>query len=134
QEQLELYYQPRFECDSGRLHGFEASPFWRHPERGLLGPETFLAIAEDSALALRLVEWMLDDACTQAQAWRREHPGHRLFTVRLSARQFHAPDLVGLVRNALQRSGLPAFCLELEVSEAAITRNLDASTGIMKQL
>ncbi len=134
QGQIALHYQPRFECDSGRLHGFEASPRWHHPERGELLPETFLPLAEESALTVRLAEWMLDTACQQAQSWRREHPGHRVITVHLSTRQFHSPDLIDQVRHALQRSGLPAFCLELEVDEATISRDLTASTAIMKQL
>lgn len=132
--ELELLYQPQFDCDNGKLQGFEALVRWRHPERGLLLPEAFLPIAEESGLILPIGEWVLRHACAQAQAWRQDYPGHRLIAVNLSARQFHAPDLSRQVAQALQRSGLPSFCLELEVTESAIMKDLNASVAIMHQL
>lgn len=133
-DELELHYQPQFDCDSGRLAGFEALLRWRHPERGLLLPEAFLSIAEESGLTVAIGDWVLQTACIQAQTWRREFPGHRLMAVNLSPRHFHSPDLARQVSNALRRSGLPHFCLELEVTESAVTKNFDASVSIMQKL
>lgn len=133
-EELVLHYQPQFDCDSGKLRGFEALLRWRHPERGLLEPEAFIDIAEETGLMLPIGEWVLHTACMQAQEWRRQFPGHRLMSVNLSARQFHSADLPRQISSALQQSGLPHFCLELEVTEHVAMQNLDSSLAIMRQL
>ena len=132
--QLELHYQPQFDCDSGRLIGFEALLRWRHPERGLLAPEAFLGIAEETGLIIPIGEWVMHTACMQAQTWRKEFPGHRLMAVNLSGRQFHSHDLARQISAALQHSGLPHFCLELEITESVVMQNLETSIGIMHQL
>jgi len=133
-DEMELHYQPQFDCDSGKLVGFEALLRWRHPERGLLGPDAFLGIAEETGLIVPIGDWVLRTACAQAQQWRRDFPGHRLMAVNLSGRQFQSADLAGHVSAALQHSGLPHFCLELEITETVVMQNLDASIAIMHQL
>lgn len=133
-DELLLHYQPQFDCDSGKLIGFEALLRWQHPERGLLGPEAFLAIIEETGLIVPIGEWVMRTACAQAQAWRREFPGHRLMAVNLSGRQFQSADLPSQIAGALQHSGLPHFCLELEITETVVMQNLDTSISIMHQL
>lgn len=133
-KEMELYYQPQFDCSSGRLVGFEALLRWRHPDRGLLEPEFFLGIAEETGLIIPIGEWVLHTACTQAQLWRHDFPGHRLMTVNLSARQFQSPDLARQITDALENSGLPHFCLELEVTEGVVMRDLDSSIATMRHL
>jgi diguanylate cyclase (GGDEF)-like protein len=133
-DQLELHYQPQFDGDSGKLIGFEALLRWRHPERGLLAPETFISIAEETGLIIPIGEWVLRTACTQAQTWRRDFPGHRMMAVNLSGRQFQSADLERQVSDALQQSGLPHFCLELEITESVVMQNLETSIAIMHQL
>jgi diguanylate cyclase (GGDEF)-like protein/PAS domain S-box-containing protein len=133
-DQLELHYQPQFDGDSGKLIGFEALLRWRHPERGLLAPETFISIAEETGLIIPIGEWVLRTACTQAQTWRRDFPGHRLMAVNLSGRQFQSADLERQVSDALQHSGLPHFCLELEITESVVMQNLETSIATMHQL
>jgi diguanylate cyclase (GGDEF)-like protein/PAS domain S-box-containing protein len=132
--EMVLHYQPQFECSSGKLAGFEALLRWQHPERGLLEPDAFLGIAEETGLIIPIGEWVLQTACMQAQQWRRNFPGHRLMTVNLSARQFQSPDLPRQISSALQSSGLPHFCLELEVTEGVVMRDLDNSITVMRQL
>jgi diguanylate cyclase (GGDEF)-like protein/PAS domain S-box-containing protein len=129
-----LHYQPQFSCESGELIGFEALLRWQHPERGLLAPDAFLGIAEETGLIVPIGAWILQTACAQAQAWRRDVPGHRLMAVNLSARQFQSADLTRQVSEALQRSGLPHSCLELEITEAVAMHNLDTSISVMHQL
>ncbi|RZI42028.1 EAL domain-containing protein [Herbaspirillum sp. HC18] len=133
-DELELHYQPQFDCDSGKLIGFEALLRWRHPERGLIGPDAFLGIAEETGLIVPIGDWVLHAACRQAQAWRHDFPGHRLMAVNLSGRQFQHADIAAQVSAALQHSGLPHYCLELEVTETVVMQNLDASISIMHQL
>ncbi|GAB3538324.1 hypothetical protein GCM10027343_03760 [Noviherbaspirillum agri] len=132
--EMVLHYQPQFDCGSGRLLGFEALLRWHHPERGLLGPEAFLPIAEETGLIVPIGEWVLRTACAQAQAWRRDFPGHRLMAVNLSARQFNSADLARQIADALRQSGLPHFCLELEITESVVMQNLDSSIAIMHHL
>jgi diguanylate cyclase (GGDEF)-like protein/PAS domain S-box-containing protein len=133
-DEFELHYQPQFDCDSGKLIGFEALLRWCHPERGLLAPDAFLGIAEETGLIVPIGEWVLRTACIQAQTWRRDFPGHRLMAVNLSGRQFQSADLAAQVSAALQQSGLPHFCLELEITETVVMHNLDTSISIMHQL
>jgi len=133
-DEMELHYQPQFDCDSGKLLGFEALLRWRHPERGLLAPDAFLGIAEETGLIVPIGAWVLQTACRQAQAWRHDFPGHRLMAVNLSGRQFQYADLGKQVSGALQSSGLPHFCLELEITETVLMQNLDASIAIMHHL
>ncbi|HYD62690.1 MAG TPA: EAL domain-containing protein [Noviherbaspirillum sp.] len=133
-DEMELHYQPQFDCDTGKLVGFEALLRWRHPERGLLAPDAFLGIAEETGLIVPIGDWVLHTACAQAQKWRHEFPGHRLMAVNLSGRQFQCADLASQVSAALQHSGLPHFCLELEITETVVMQNLDASIAIMHQL
>ncbi|OWW22694.1 EAL domain-containing protein [Noviherbaspirillum denitrificans] len=133
-DEMELHYQPQFDCDSGKLVGFEALLRWRHPERGLLAPDAFLGIAEETGLIVPIGDWVLHTACAQAQKWRHEHPGHRMMAVNLSGRQFQHTDLGAQVSAALQQSGLPHFCLELEITETVVMQNLEASIAIMHAL
>ncbi|HJV74176.1 MAG TPA: EAL domain-containing protein [Noviherbaspirillum sp.] len=133
-QEMVLHYQPQFDCDTGKLIGFEALLRWQHPERGLLVPEEFIDIAEETGLILPIGEWVLHTACMQAQEWRRNFPGHRLVSVNLSARQFHSSDLPRQISSALQKSGLPHFCLELEVTENAVMQNLENSIAIMRHM
>jgi diguanylate cyclase (GGDEF)-like protein/PAS domain S-box-containing protein len=132
--EMELHYQPQFDCSSGKLIGFEALLRWRHPERGLLAPDAFLGIAEDTGLIVRIGEWVLNTACMQAEAWRREFPGHRLMAVNLSGRQFQSAELARQVTQALERSGLPHFCLELEITETVVMRDMEASIDVMHRM
>jgi len=132
--EFELHYQPQYDCASGRLTGFEALLRWRHPERGLLYPGTFMQIAEETGLIVPIGEWVLNAACRQAQQWRELFPGHRVMAVNLSARQFQNADIVRQVTLALEHSGLPHHCLELEITESMIMQNLESSVEVMQQL
>ncbi|HEY0846912.1 MAG TPA: EAL domain-containing protein [Noviherbaspirillum sp.] len=133
-DEMVLHYQPQFDCDTGKLIGFEALLRWQHPERGLIAPDAFLSIAEETGLIVPIGEWVLRTACAQAQKWRLDFPGHRLMAVNLSGRQFQSPDLARQIADALQQSGLPHFCLELEITETVVMQNLDTSISIMHQL
>ena len=132
--ELEVFYQPQFECHSGKLIGFEALLRWRHPELGLIPPDSFLAIAEETGAIVPIGAWVLQSACAQAQAWRRQSRQHRLVAVNLSARQLRHPDFVQHVISALENSGLPANCLELEITESMMMHDLDACVDIMHRL
>jgi len=118
---LHLVYQPIVELSSGRTVGAEALVRWDHPERGILRPTEFLAVAEESGLAVELGSWVLRTACAQAAAWRDElgEAAPRM-GVNVSARQLAEPGFADLVTSVLAGTGLEAQRLILEVSEAAL--------------
>ena len=121
-----LEYQPEVAIDSGLVIGVEALLRWRHPERGLLLPDQFLTVAEECGLIVPIGEWVLREACAQAQRWR-EQGVPVVVGVNLSTVQFFHDNLVACVDEALRSSGLPPQYLDLEITEAVIMRG-DAGT------
>lgn len=123
-DELEVHYQPRVDLRSGALSGVEALVRWRHPGRGLLDPEHFIALAESSGLVRELGVAVVDVAVAQTAAWRTASgagPGLGVgVSVNLSARQLGDPRLVAIVRAALDRHGLPPEALTLEITETAL--------------
>lgn len=115
-----VHYQPRVLPDDGRIVSAEALVRWQHPERGLLFPGDFIAVAESSGLIDEIGRWVLDAACAQAAAWRREGVPLQRISVNLSTRQLDSGELPALVRDALDRHALPGAALELEVTESLL--------------
>jgi diguanylate cyclase (GGDEF)-like protein len=115
-----VHYQPRVQPRDGRILSAEALIRWQHPERGLLYPGAFIDVAESSGLIDEIGRWVLEAACTQAAAWRREGTPLRRISVNVSTRQLVSGELTGFVRDALSHSGLPAEALELEVTESLL--------------
>ena len=119
--ELILHYQPVLDLESGRATSVEALVRWQHPERGLLGPDRFIGLAEETGLVVDLGRWVLREACRQAVAWRRDPSLHGLgMAVNVSARQLDRPEFVGVVAQALHDTGLDASSLTLELTETAI--------------
>ena len=99
----------------------EALVRWEHPELGLIGPDRFIGLAEETGLIVRLGEWVLRQACRDAERWRRQFPEAKLVvSVNLAARQADDPAIVETVADALHTSGLPAELLQLELTESAV--------------
>jgi diguanylate cyclase (GGDEF)-like protein/PAS domain S-box-containing protein len=126
--ELYLVYQPRIDIATRKAVGAEALLRWRHPRRGVLTPEAFLPLAEDSGLLVRLGGWILREACTQGRRWM--DAGIRPFSVvvNMSARQLRSGGLGKQVREALEASGLPAESLLIEVPETSV-RQLSEPVG-----
>ncbi|MFG1843293.1 putative bifunctional diguanylate cyclase/phosphodiesterase [Micromonospora sp. NPDC049175] len=116
-----LHYQPIVSLLEGAMLAVEALVRWEHPELGLLGPDGFIGLAEETGLIVRLGEWVLRRACQDAERWRREFPDARLVvSVNLAARQADDPAIVDTVADVLHTSGLPADLLQLELTESAV--------------
>jgi diguanylate cyclase (GGDEF)-like protein len=113
EEELEVYYQPQVSLDSGAIIGAEALVRWRHPQRGLIAPDTFIAIAEETGLIIELGRWVLRAACCDAASW----PEHLKIAANVSPVQFELADVVEDVRDALAQSGLAATRLDIEITE-----------------
>jgi diguanylate cyclase (GGDEF)-like protein len=130
--QFSLVYQPLLDLASERTVGVEALLRWNHPA-GLVRPDVFIPIAEETGLIVALGRWVLEQACAQGVAWRAT--GHPLnISVNASARQLERPDFVDEVRAALQRTGLEAQALTLEITETVLMRKPDATAKLLAEL
>ncbi|MFH1465957.1 MAG: EAL domain-containing protein, partial [Pseudomonadota bacterium] len=122
--QLYLVYQPVIDLETGRIRGFEALLRWRHPQRGVIPPDDFVPLAEETGLINPIGAWVLREACKQAAAWHHAFPEQELtMAVNISSRQFSTEDLGVLVRTVLEDTGLPARCLKLEITESVLVEN-----------
>jgi diguanylate cyclase (GGDEF)-like protein/PAS domain S-box-containing protein len=133
-DELELYYQPLLDLATGRVHGLEALLRWRHPERGLLAPAEFMPLAEVTGLIVPIGPWVLRTACARARAWQDLGHPHLSMAVNLSARQFQQPDLVAQVKRALEDTGLPPRCLDLEITETNAMQNAEGTINTLREL
>ena len=132
--QFELHYQPQCAPGSGRIVAVEALIRWPHPQLGLVSPDRFIPLAEETGLIAPIGRWVLRTACRQLQAWHAAGHTRLVMAVNLSARQFLAHDIPQLVREALEEHGLPAAALELELTETALMHNTDAVRATLQAL
>ncbi|XTZ15230.1 putative bifunctional diguanylate cyclase/phosphodiesterase [Micromonospora echinospora] len=116
-----VHYQPIVSLLDSTMVAVEALVRWQHPELGLLGPDAFIGLAEETGLIVQLGRWVLNRSCRDAHVWLTEYPGARLVvSVNLAARQAEDPEIVATVAEALATSGLPADLLQLELTESAV--------------
>ncbi|MDC8757022.1 EAL domain-containing protein [Janthinobacterium fluminis] len=132
--ELELHYQPKVDLGSGKIYGMEALLRWRRPEIGLVPPDRFIPLAEDTGLIIPIGEWVLRTACAQLGAWHANGFPHLTMAVNVSARQFLQINMPDLVREVLADSGVPAECLELELTESLLMQNRDLVVQSLEQL
>jgi diguanylate cyclase (GGDEF)-like protein/PAS domain S-box-containing protein len=120
--EFEIYYQPIVSLDSGRISAFEALLRWRHPRRGLLHPNSFVPVAEDTGLIVPIGWWVLREACGQLADWQALPAGgeHLAVTVNLSSKQFMQADLVERIQDILSQTGVRPDSLRLEITESTI--------------
>jgi len=130
QGEFELFFQPIVSIARRRITGFETLLRWNHPDRGLVAPDEFIALAEDTGLIVPIGEWIVRQACVEAARW----PGDLLVAVNLSAIQFRNRSLVAVVMDALARSGLPPARLELEITESALLADNSQTVDMLRQL
>jgi len=132
--QLELHYQPKVDIATGRVRSAEALIRWRHPVRGLVPPNVFVPVAEETGLILPMGEWVLRQACRQMRAWLDAGMSPVRIAVNLSAKQFHDADLASVVRSALSEAKLEPGFIELELTESALMNDPEASAATLQQL
>jgi diguanylate cyclase (GGDEF)-like protein len=132
--QFRLVYQPKVDLRTGRIFGAEALVRWVHPEHGVIGPDRFIPLAEESGMIVALGEWVLREACQQNRAWQDAGLAPLCISVNVSPRQFEEGRLVERVALALADSDMAPRWLELEVTEGVIMRDLTRALGKMEQL
>ena len=128
--QFELYYQPLVGTRDRKVRAFEALVRWNHPTRGLVSPDQFIPLAEETRLILPLGTWVIQQACREAAAWSSDLG----IAVNISAVQFASGSLVESVRQALEASGLPPERLQLEITETVLMDNAELSGRIFREL
>lgn len=133
--ELKLYYQPIISLRTNRLIGFEALIRWQHPHEGLVSPDKFVPIAEETGLITPIGWWVLQEACTQMRQWQQQFADWHSLTVNvnLSSKQF-TPLLVEGVRQILADTGLEAQYLKLEITESVLMSHAESATTTLTQL
>jgi diguanylate cyclase (GGDEF)-like protein/PAS domain S-box-containing protein len=136
QQEFELHYQPIMELATGRIVQVEALIRWRHPERGLLAPAAFLAIAEETGLMIPIGQWIFSEACKQIRAWQAVvlTPTPVRMSVNVSHKQFWHPGLIDSIKNALHAHELDPRVLRVEITEGVIMSNPEAANKLLQQL
>jgi diguanylate cyclase (GGDEF)-like protein/PAS domain S-box-containing protein len=132
--EFRVYFQPQVDVASSRIVGAEALLRWQSPELGFVSPGVFIPVAEESGCILDLGEWVLNTVCAQIATWRAEGLGDIKVAVNLSARQFMQRDISAKVAHALQNSGIPVDCLELEITESALVDDVQEAIATMQAL
>jgi diguanylate cyclase (GGDEF)-like protein/PAS domain S-box-containing protein len=132
--ELELYYQPQIDLPTGRVIGAEALLRWHRPEHGMVMPDQFIPMAEDSGLIVEIGEWVLSTACATAVDWNRGRAVPLKVAVNLSSRQFIRNDLVGSVRSILTGTGCKPEWLELEITESLLLEDGNETTSMLQTL
>ncbi|MBL8512107.1 MAG: diguanylate cyclase, partial [Betaproteobacteria bacterium] len=132
--ELCLYYQPRLELKSGKVHGYEALLRWHHPEDGVLQPDVFIPIAEETGLIIPIGNWVLEEACRQLQRWDQEGYQVNTISVNLSARQLADRTLIERVEQTLKASKLEPSRLELEITETVLMKNTEETYKVLASL
>jgi diguanylate cyclase (GGDEF)-like protein len=132
--ELRVFYQPKVDAETGRFSGMEALVRWQHPELGLVPPNGFIPLAEDTRLIVPIGEWVLKTACAQTKKWIEQGLTPRRLAVNFSAHQFHDPDLLQTIHNALNDVGLEGCHLEVEITETTLMRDVEAAARLLSNL
>ena len=132
-DQFEIYYQPQVSVQNRRLIGMEALIRWNHPEHGLILPEEFIPVAEETGLILPIGRWVLEKATQQVSEWINKGHGLLRVGVNLSPLQFEDKNLVKEIHNALTSTGLPPCALDIELTESAAMRDIKQTIDILSQ-
>jgi EAL domain-containing protein (putative c-di-GMP-specific phosphodiesterase class I) len=131
---FEMYYQPIVDARAGKLHSLEALIRWPSGRNDQLSPAEFIPVAEESGLILPVGEWVLESVCEQVAYWKNEYRLELKVEVNLSGVQFGQGDLVAKIRGVLERTGVPARLLGLEITEGVAMRDVDLSITTLEEL
>lgn len=132
-DQLLVVYQPQVGITDNKVVGAEALLRWRHPTKGIILPADFIPVAEDTGMITDIGAWVLNEACAQQLRWRRQGLPSLRMAVNLSVRQVNR-DLVNVVSQALDKTGLDPACLDLEITESLLMQDVEQSTKILGEV
>jgi diguanylate cyclase (GGDEF)-like protein/PAS domain S-box-containing protein len=133
--ELELYYQPIIDLTTAEIRDFEALIRWNHPHDGLVSPDRFISVAEETGLIIPIGQWVLETACLQLKSWHRQLGSDDMsVSINISARQFQHPGLVSDIARVLRMTDLPARCLTIEITESLAMRDAAAAAAVLGDL
>ena len=133
-DELTLHYQPQIEAASGKPYGCEALVRWNHPQRGLLAPDQFVGLAEETGLIVPLGEWVLREACRQQVRWAAAGLPELVMAINISALQFRKRDFVPMLARILAETGADPHRIELEITESALMASSDDLSARLQEL
>ena len=133
-EEFDVFYQPKFNLQTSKIHGVEALIRWNHPGKGQIGPDEFIPLAEETGLISEVGLWVLVNACVQMQSWIDKGYAPMSVSVNLSGKQLEDSDIASQVAHVLARSGLKPEYLELEITESTIMKHPEEVISILHQL
>ena len=132
--ELVVYYQPKVDLKSGDILGMEALLRWQHPQQGLVPPNDFIPLAEQTGLIDEISQWVLRSVCNQIRSWEAAGYGMVTVAVNLSPVEFRNRDLAAKIINLLQKSGVPASSIEIEITETVVMQNMETAVDILQEL
>jgi diguanylate cyclase (GGDEF)-like protein/PAS domain S-box-containing protein len=133
-QEFEVLYQPIVDLDTGRVAEFEALIRWRHPEHGMVSPNEFVGVAEETGLIIPIGRWILEESCRQIAEWQRKYSMPLSISVNLSAKQLMHPTLTSQVKAVIERTGIAASQLKLEVTESTVMEHSEKSLKVLSEL
>ena len=132
--EFEIHFQPQIATRTGRILSVEALVRWRHPQKGLIGPSSFIPLAEQTGLIVPLDAWVLQEACRQAHSWASDAGINLKVAVNLSAMQFRCPDIIDTIVAAVSAAGLEPRVLEIELTESALMIDPEGAASALERL
>jgi diguanylate cyclase (GGDEF)-like protein/PAS domain S-box-containing protein len=133
-QEFVLHYQPKVNLETGAITGAEALVRWMHPDRGLVPPLQFIAIAEDTGLIVPIGQWVLREACTQAQKWMDAGLPSMSMAVNVSSVEFRSPGFLASLRTILHETGWDPHLLEIELTESVLMQDSETSASVLQAL
>ena len=134
--ELVHHYQPVVSLETGHILGFEALVRWEDPDRGMVFPDEFVPVAEETGLIVPIGWWGLDEGCSQLKEWQDRFPREEplAMAINISAKQFEQPDLVDQIAARISHFEIPAASLHIEITESSLMSNVDGSSAVLQQL
>lgn len=133
-DELRVYYQPKVDLATGRIVGAEALIRWMNPQIGLVLPDDFIPLAEETGLILTIGEWVVKRVCSDLGRWLKQHGRAVPVAINISARQFRQEHLPEVVRKLLEETGVPSGYLELELTESMVMHQADSAVSMLREL
>ena len=136
QNEFRVFYQPIVELATGRILEFEALIRWQHPQHGMVAPNDFIGIAEETGLIIPIGRWILEESCRQTAEWQKHFPQYNRLSisVNLSAKQLLHPNIMAQVKEILEKTAFDPLCLKLEVTESMVMENSDKALTVISEL
>jgi EAL domain-containing protein (putative c-di-GMP-specific phosphodiesterase class I) len=133
-DEFVLHYQPMVEIHKNEVAGVECLLRWQHPEKGIIEPEDFVEVAEDSGLIIPIGEWVIRTVCRQIKQWHSAGLEQQSVSINISPRQFRDQDVVGLLKRELADSGVDASCINVDIAESTLIENIGEVEKVLAKL